>query len=218
MSFAKELGWKWNGKLISEGVKAVISIGDEFDIKDCNKQKIASLEEEIFDTIGHVVSRYKIKDAQGRTVAYSERVQWVFTTHFTIMSEDGNHILVTIRRPVFSWGDQWWIDRNTEGTTPGDQLAQDPRVLVMLAAFNTAHGSSATKWVIWSFMILIPLAIIGCCCAFIYIGVNGENRGEAPWQHDYQAVAVNDNPPPYRYQNQEAYVAQVREAFHFARN
>lgn len=209
LSFSKELVWKFGGETESDGTQAAISFGDEITIRDCKEMKLASLEERLWSGFGSVMTSYRIVDAYGHTAGYSDKVQWVFTPHFTIKSADGNRILAKIKRPVFSWGDQWQITI-LKSSLPQDQLAQDPRVLTMLAAFKTASSSSVGKSVVWGLMIGTPLLLCICCGCFIYNICNGAaqgwgNQGEEQIDNSGNGVQQEEYQPytPYVPQQQE---------------
>lgn len=172
MNFEKKLEWNLKSTREATGIQAAISWGNEVAITDCHGTKLADLRERVFS--GFIHNKYYIRDAQGKIAGKSYKapamVNAFGTPEFVIKSADGQRTLVTIRRPVFSWGDQWQITRTAVATkNPQDELAQDPRVLVMLAAFTTAHNTSGTKGFIWG-SIFAGCAIVLCgFCGFAYV-------------------------------------------------
>merc|ERR1711988_110384 len=106
MNFERKLTWKWKSTKEAVGVKAAISWGQEIAITDCNGQKIAELKERLF--AGWIHNKYYILDAKGKIVGKSYKapslVNAFGTPEFEIRSADNKRTLVTIKRPVFSWG------------------------------------------------------------------------------------------------------------------
>jgi len=188
MNWEKKLTWKWKSEKEATGIQAAISWGDLIHITDCKGVKLAKLKEEIFSGFTNMITKYDIVNNAGAIVGKSEKVEWIGAPEFTIKSGDGQRILAKITRPVFSWGDQWQIQRpNMASYASGggkgnanDALAQDPRVLVMLAAFKTAHGTSTTKGIIWDCIIggivILACGILGLCF-FVFKWIQSQDSG-----------------------------------------
>lgn len=174
LSYAQTFTWAWRGEVQSVAERAPISFGVEITVNDCNKKKLAMLEEQIFSTIGSLSNRYTIKDNAGKVVGETDKFEWFSGTTFTIKSAAaGNKVLAKVKRPVFTWGDQWQITRIGTATTPADKLAADPRVLVMMAALKSASKSSGTRGLIWFFIYLAVIIVFCLVCfgAFVMVRV-----------------------------------------------
>lgn len=170
LSWEKKLIWSFKSTKQSTGVEAAISWGEQIKILDCNQNELATLQEQVFAGFSNAVSKYSIENKEGTKVGVSEKVEWIGAPEFTLKSADENRVLAKIRRPTFSWGDQWQIQRfhlaNDTQAHPSDALVQDPRVLIMLAAFKTASKESTTKDLVWWFIIGGPILL--CCCVTVF--------------------------------------------------
>lgn len=159
----RTLIWSWDGNKVAVGERTTFSLGTEIKVMDCHAVEIAKISEQILT----VFKTFAIATPDGTLAARSDKVDLGLTLspEFSITSADGKRELAKISRPVFAWGQQWTIER-IEGNahTPLDRVAQDPRVLSMLAAFATANKGSETKGLVWFFMIGGP--IVGLCCIY----------------------------------------------------
>lgn len=161
----RTLIWRWNGARVAIGTRETFSLGTEIKVKDCHKKEIARISEEVF-----TVAQFAITSPDGTMAARSDKVDLGLTLspEFSITSADGKRVLAKISRPVFAWGQQWTITRiEGNASTKLDRLAQDPRVLTMMAAFATANTGSETKSLVWFFMISGPLVALICIYACV---------------------------------------------------
>lgn len=168
-AFDTTLTWVHKQEKVSNGVKSSVSFGSEIVIRDCQRKVIATIKERTFTGYATTQSEYRVLNAEGIEVAVSSRVEWSMLPHFVIKSPRETRTLASFKRPLVSWGDQWQITRHLTNATSSskDALAQDPRVLVMLAVFKTATHQSSSKNAIWWIIIGGPLLL--CCCFSLFI-------------------------------------------------
>jgi len=155
----------------SFGMQASLAWGDQVTIEDCDQQPLAILEEELqqsWFSSNMGWTNYKIRDPSGRLAGYSRKVQWAGTPQFKIHSPDGSHVLAELSYPMLPWGRQWQITRMNFVDIKPTALSQDPRVLVMLAAYHrNMRPSLAKSVIIW--VLSLGFTAAGFCYVLLFV-------------------------------------------------
>lgn len=218
------LTWVHKNKKVAAGVQASITMGNEIVIRDCQRKVLATIEEKTFTGYATKVTKYRVLNAKREEVAISARVEWSILPHIIIKSPHETRTLASLKRPLVSWGEQWHISRNLGNATYSskDMLAEDPRVLTMLAVFKTASHASKSKSNIWWIVIGGPTLL--CCCFSLFIVAVykrlRESAQEVVWDnfdghddsHDHTVLIKQEDFSLYKY-NQVSANAENGVAF-----
>lgn len=94
-----------NRNVIAKGQTEALSLTTVVDVKDESDKLIGTLEQEVFENLFNFGSLYTIKDASGKVVAKSRKLDF-FTTDVSINGVTGN---ITMSKEFLSFGDQWEI-------------------------------------------------------------------------------------------------------------
>lgn len=97
------------GHKIATGKEKALSLLTTIDIYDSNDKKIGTFEEELFKNFFSIKTYYSIKDASGKLIAESEKMDWL-STNIEIFSPSGE-ILCKMKRPAFNLlSDSWKVE------------------------------------------------------------------------------------------------------------
>lgn len=97
-----------DGGLIAKGRSKAFSFTTVVEVTDNKGKLIGTLEEEIFENLFSLGSLYTIKDANGKVLGKSRKLDF-FTTDVTISGKGGT---ITMNKEFLTWGDQWEITFN----------------------------------------------------------------------------------------------------------
>ena len=122
-----------NGKLIATAKEEVFSLGVVINITDEKGIKIGSVEQEVLESMFSVYSIYSIKDASGKVIAKSDKLDF-FTTSVEI--EDNYGGLISMDKEYFSIGDSWSISINSN---------IDKRLVIFIPSFITSAQSKKSE-------------------------------------------------------------------------
>lgn len=122
-----------NGKLIATAKEEVFSLGVVINITDEKGIKIGSVEQEVLESMFSVYSIYSIKDASGKVIAKSDKLDF-FTTSVEIEDNDGG--LISMDKEYFSIGDSWSISINSN---------IDKRLVIFIPSFITSAQSKKSE-------------------------------------------------------------------------
>lgn len=98
-----------SGNKLATGRQKVLSLVTTIEIFDENNKKLGTVEEELFKNIFSFKTYYTIKDANGKLVGESEKLDWL-STDIEIYSPNGD-ILCKMERPAFNLlSDSWNVE------------------------------------------------------------------------------------------------------------
>ncbi|MBI5202249.1 MAG: hypothetical protein HY925_11725 [Elusimicrobia bacterium] len=133
-SLSKAFYWDdAQGKRVAEARARILALGSTVDVTDGAGVKIGQVKEEILKSLFKVWTTYEIKDANGRKIASSEKIE-LFSTEVTLKGPDGRSIALLRRgfkENLFRFTDRWDITVYEPGKI-------DSRMLVMICAFKTS--------------------------------------------------------------------------------
>ncbi len=133
MSFTKTFELLDSGRnVIAKGQTEAFSLTTTIDIEDESGKLIGTLEEEIFENLFSLGSLYTIKDANGKVIAKSRKLDF-FTTDVSINGSAGN---ITMSKEFLSFGDQWEIKYNG---------SIDKRLVAFIPAFISSAQKERRK-------------------------------------------------------------------------
>lgn len=133
ISFTPEFTLYQNGNKIGKSVQRIISIGTINDIYDEKNNKIGSVEEQLFMSLGFY-SRYKVYDKNDKLVAISEKHKYL-TTVFNITDVNNNNVC-TIKRPAINlMSDTWYVHFNN--------VKFDKRLLIFIPCYKTYYDNKS---------------------------------------------------------------------------
>lgn len=112
-----------SGKLKATAKQEVFSLGTVINISDESGNKIGSVEQEIIESMFSMYSKYSIKDASGKVIGKSDKLDF-FTTNVDISDMSGGQI--TMSKAYLSIGDSWEVNINS---------SIDKRLIIFIPAF-----------------------------------------------------------------------------------
>ena len=122
-----------NGNLKATAKEEVFSLGVVINISDENGNKIGSVEQEILESMFSAYSIYSIKDASGRVVAESDKLDFLTTT---VEIEDNEGGSISMSKKYFSIGASWDVNINT---------TIDKRLLIFIPSFVTSAQTKKSE-------------------------------------------------------------------------
>lgn len=121
-----------NGNKVAKASQRLVTFGTKIDVYDANDNKIGTIEERLFTSIGFY-SLYKIYDKNGNLIATSEKHKY-FTTKFYI-NDSKNKTICTISRPAINpVRDTWTVNFNDPSV--------DKRLLVFIPCYKTYYDNN----------------------------------------------------------------------------
>ncbi len=122
-----------NGALVAKAHQKVFSFGVHIDIVDANDRPIASLQEDILNSLFKVVTQYRILGSDGKTqVGESDKLGF-WSTDIQIKDRDGIPVM-TLHRPFWNWPtDNWSVKVHNNEI--------DERIAPLIAAFKSAQDA-----------------------------------------------------------------------------
>ena len=112
-----------SGKLKATAKQEVFSLGTVINISDESGNKIGSVEQEIIESMFSIYSKYSIKDANGKVIGKSDKLDF-FTTNVDISDMSGGQIVMS--KAYLSIGDSWEVNINS---------SIDRRLVIFIPAF-----------------------------------------------------------------------------------
>ena len=112
-----------SGKLKATAKQEVFSLGTVINISDESGNKIGSVEQEIIESMFSIYSKYSIKDASGKVIGKSDKLDF-FTTNVDISDMSGGQI--NMSKAYLSIGDSWEVNINS---------SIDKRLIIFIPAF-----------------------------------------------------------------------------------
>jgi len=112
-----------SGKLKATAKQEVFSLGTVINISDESGNKIGSVEQEIIESMFSIYSKYSIKDASGKVIGKSDKLDF-FTTNVDISDMSGGQIKMS--KAYLSIGDSWEVNINS---------SIDKRLIIFIPAF-----------------------------------------------------------------------------------
>lgn len=112
-----------SGKLKATAKQEVFSLGTVINISDESGNKIGSVEQEIIESMFSIYSKYSIKDANGKVIGKSDKLDF-FTTNVDISDMSGGQIAMS--KAYLSIGDSWEVNINS---------SIDRRLVIFIPAF-----------------------------------------------------------------------------------
>lgn len=113
---------------IAKGEERAFSWGTTIDIFDESDRKIGTLEEQLFESVFSIETIYDIKDANGRLIAKSKKID-LFSTNVEIFSTKGNLVCTMTRPSINVFSDSWYVE------ILGDI---DKRLIIFIPAYKTS--------------------------------------------------------------------------------
>jgi uncharacterized protein YxjI len=120
-----------SGNLVAKAKQRVLSLYTIIDITDANGTKIGSVEQEVLESLFSIYSTYSIKDASGRVLAKSKKLEF-FTTDIEIEDKSGGSVSIT-KDYINMFGDTWRLNMNTE---------IDKRLIIFIPSFVSSTQQS----------------------------------------------------------------------------
>lgn len=120
--------------LSAKAKQQFFTLGAKIDITDSSGKAIGTVEENVLKSLFKVKTSYLIKDASGKSVGQSEKLDWTGTT-VTFQDTSGKH-LAKMERPMWDMGGATWTV-NVEPNLPFDS-----RLILFVPAFKTAADSA----------------------------------------------------------------------------
>jgi uncharacterized protein YxjI len=113
---------------VASAKEKVFSWGTNIDVFDDKGQKIGSFEEEILESLFSIKSIYSIKDASGKLIGKSEKLEFL-STDVELLSPNGD-LVCKIHRPAINlFSDSWNIE--ISGNI-------DKRLVIFIPAYKTS--------------------------------------------------------------------------------
>jgi uncharacterized protein YxjI len=122
-----------SGKLKATAKQEVFSLGTVINISDESGNKIGSVEQEIIESMFSMYSKYSIKDASGKVIGKSDKLDF-FTTNVDISDMSGGQI--TMSKAYLSIGDSWEVNINS---------SIDKRLIIFIPAFISLAQSEKSE-------------------------------------------------------------------------
>jgi uncharacterized protein YxjI len=122
-----------SGKLKATAKQEVFSLGTVINISDESGNKIGSVEQEIIESMFSMYSKYSIKDASGKVIGKSDKLDF-FTTNVDISDMSGGEI--TMSKAYLSIGDSWEVNINS---------SIDRRLVIFIPAFISLAQSEKSE-------------------------------------------------------------------------
>jgi len=122
-----------SGKLKATANQEVFSLGTVINISDESGNKIGSVEQEIIESMFSMYSKYSIKDANGKIIGKSDKLDF-FTTNVDISDMNGGSI--TMSKAYLSIGDSWEVNINS---------SIDKRLIIFIPAFISLSQSEKSE-------------------------------------------------------------------------
>ncbi len=122
-----------SGKLKATAKQEVFSLGTVINISDESGNKIGSVEQEIIESMFSMYSKYSIKDANGKVIGKSDKLDF-FTTNVDISDMSGGEI--TMSKAYLSIGDSWEVNINS---------SIDRRLVIFIPAFISLAQSEKSE-------------------------------------------------------------------------
>ena len=122
-----------SGKLKATAKQEVFSLGTVINISDESGNKIGSVEQEIIESMFSMYSKYSIKDASGKVIGRSDKLDF-FTTNVDISDMSGGQI--TMSKAYLSIGDSWEVNINS---------SIDKRLIIFIPAFISLAQSEKSE-------------------------------------------------------------------------
>lgn len=129
MSWGKKFEYFDNtDRKIASAQEKLFSWGTNIEVFDDKDQKIGSFEEEILESLFSIKSIYSIKDASGKLIGKSEKLE-LLSTDVEILSPSGD-LVCKIHRPALNlFSDSWNIEINGN---------IDKRLIIFIPAYKTS--------------------------------------------------------------------------------
>jgi uncharacterized protein YxjI len=131
-----------NGALVAKAHQKFFSLGVHIDIVDADDRPIASLQEDILNSLFKVVTQYRILGSDGKTQIGESDKLGLWTTDIQIKDREGIPVM-TLHRPFWNWPtDNWSVMVHSNEI--------DERIAPLIAAFKSAqdaerHSSSSSS-------------------------------------------------------------------------
>jgi uncharacterized protein YxjI len=122
-----------SGNLKATAKQEVFSLGTVINISDESGNKIGSVEQEIIESMFSMYSKYSIKDANGKVIGKSDKLDF-FTTNVDISDMSGGQI--TMSKAYLSIGDSWEVNINS---------SIDRRLVIFIPAFISLAQSEKSE-------------------------------------------------------------------------
>ena len=122
-----------SGKLKATAKQEVFSLGTVINISDESGNKIGSVEQEIIESMFSMYSKYSIKDASGKVIGKSDKLDF-FTTNVDISDMSGGQIKMS--KAYLSIGDSWEVNINS---------SIDKRLIIFIPAFISLAQSEKSE-------------------------------------------------------------------------